>query len=328
MPRGFSGATAQRFIHKTNEAIKQASEAHNKPPFGDTYDSRRLTKDSPHNPLGYGYPSSGFRYSNPNSGHGYPNQNSSHYSNYTNQEASISGAYGSTSRETSRRKIDLPRLQEPINQKPPFEPEDANPLTDRHKTGVGNRSNVVVEKVVYDDAMKRLEEADYKAGEEIYKMCNTIDEICRTIYVVSETNPRLQALIGRLRDCLPQFRELTEEVNIFTRKFVDEIGHIDRAPDYFKVVMSDEGAEYIIGTTKNAVNKQVENMESTARSYKQGAENLRNQANNFRSQASRLETRIDTLDVRKKTLEEREMAERAAGMINPIGAVNPFRISN
>ena len=223
--------------------------------------------------------------------------------------------------------ISMPTIREPINHTPPFSPEDANPFNNNHKIGIGNRSNIVVEQSVYEEALKKIEETDHKAGEEIYKLCNTIEELCKTIYIVPETIPRVMEITARLKNSLPKFRELTEEVNIEVRKFIGEIGQIDQAPDGFKVVVSDEGAEHVIGSTKDVVNKQIQSMEETVRSYIQAEEALARQASSFKRQMDSSKNRMDMLDTQINTLEQRVAMESAAGLGNPLGAANPFRMT-
>ncbi|MCL2574229.1 MAG: hypothetical protein FWE34_06750 [Defluviitaleaceae bacterium] len=252
MPRGFSGATVERFFKKTNEAMDKAAEAHSK------------------NPL-----------------KGMP-----------------------------KGKIPLPRIQEGVNVKLPFEPGDANPHSDRYKTGVGNSSNIIVEQTNYDDIAKKMDNADDKVGEMIYKMCCEVEQICSTIYTIPETNPKILSIAERIKDALPKFRELTENANIETRRFVREVGDTDRAPDSFKVVLSEEGAEDVVSATKNAVQRQVANMESTARSYTQAANTLKNQANSFQRQIDNNENRMCVLEGQIKALEEREAMQ---SIVNPFG---------
>jgi len=309
MPRGFSGQRVKHFFERTNDAMKIAKEAHNKRPFEDM--SKEVTRP-PRGLHTYGKAIQGT-------------------SGYMPQESMVNAIRGmqETEKQESTRRINLPTLPEPRNHELPFSPEDANPFNDRHKVGVGNRTNIVVEQVIYEDAIKKIEMTDDKAGEEIYKMCCKIEEMCNTIYIVPETIPRVMEITGRLKDSMPQFRYLTEEVNIQTRKFFNEIGHIDQASDGFKVVVSDEGAEHVISSTKDAVGKQIRSMEDTANSYAKGAESLRNQAASFRRQADRTKDQIDMLEDRLKMLQEREAMERAAGAGNPLGVVNiatnPFR---
>jgi len=213
--------------------------------------------------------------------------------------------------------INMPKFQEPINQKPPFQPEEANPFTDKYITGVGNSSNIIVEQSVYEDCVKKIEITDDTIGREIYNMCHTIEEMCKSIYILPETIPGIMAITQRLKDCLPKFREITEEVNIQIRKYINEIGDIDQAPNGFKVVVTDDGAEHIIDTTKDTLNKQLQNMQNTADSFAQAAESLRNQAGSFGRQANTTKNEVRTLETRIDTLEQREAMQAAAGIANP-----------
>ena len=90
----------------------------------------------------------------------------------------------------------LPSFPEPRNQKMPFSPGDANPALDRYSTGVGRSSNLVVDNSTYETASRQLTKADDQAGEEIYKMACTIEELCGSMYIVIEHLGRFQLLTG------------------------------------------------------------------------------------------------------------------------------------
>ena len=204
-------------------------------------------------------------------------------------------------------KVPQPNLATPNNQKLPFSYEDANPLNDRYITGVGNSSNIVVEESIYRDAIRKINIADEKAGEEIYKMACVIEEMCKSIYIVPQTIPRVMSITSRIKDSLPQFRYLTEEVNITTRKLVDEMGRIDQAPDMFKLVVSDRGAEHVINTTKNIVDRQIESMENTAQGYARTADSMRQQGDALKRRADAIKVRVDAMEGQISALEARMM---------------------
>jgi len=312
MPRGFSGQTVKRFFEKTGEAMQKAGEAHNKRPFENKPDGMMSYSQRPYT---YGATNQGM---SSRAEQGMPAS--------TTQSMYANSAQGTHGASRGGSGVNIPTFPEPTNHKLPFSPEDADPFNDRHKTGVGNRSNIVVEQSVYEECMKKLEMVDDKAGEEIYKLCCTVEEMCKTIYIVPETIPRVMAITSRVKNSMPKFRELTEEVRLQVKKHVEEIGYIDQAPDGFKVIVSDEGVDYVLGSTKDAVGKQIQSMEDTAKSYAQAAESLLNQAQSLKRQEDMAKNRVDMLDARVKTLEQREAMERAAGLGNPLGgAVNPFR---
>ena len=194
-----------------------------------------------------------------------------------------------------------PRLAEPRNQEPPFSPDDAD-FTGNHSTGIGNSSNIVVDEALYQETVRKLNAIDDYAGEEIYRMACKIEEICQSMYVVPETIPHITALTAQLKGYLPEFRNLSDDVGIQVRRFADEVGTIDKAPGIFALAISEGGAQQVISETRRAVDRQVMNMQNTARSYDQAAKALGNRADALERQAVSMENRIDTLEGQIRTL--------------------------
>ena len=84
-----------------------------------------------------------------------------------------------------------------------------------------------------------------------------IESMCANIYIVPETVPKVLAITSQVKNMLPQFRSLTEEVCIDTRRFVNEMAEIDGASvGNFSLAVSERGTAEAVGQVRNAVNRQ------------------------------------------------------------------------
>ena len=182
-----------------------------------------------------------------------------------------------------RKRAQLPVLPRPVNQRHPFAPENA--FGGRHSVGAGNSSNVVVDQGLYDNTLRMLNAVDDQAGEDIYKTSACIEDMCSSIYVVPDTAPRVMAITARLKASLGEFRSLTENTSIQTRRFVNEIAQIDQAQGMFKFVLEERSASEVIRNVTTAMCRQAENMQNTSREFKSAAGSLRDQAKEAREQA-------------------------------------------
>jgi len=113
-----------------------------------------------------------------------------------------------------------------VNQRPLFSPEAA--LRGTHAVGVRNSSNVVVDQDTYEEVLRRLNAVDDQAGEDIYKCCAAIEEMCQSTLIIPETLPRILEITSQLKNSLGEFRALTEETSIRTKNFVNRVVEIDR----------------------------------------------------------------------------------------------------
>jgi len=152
---------------------------------------------------------------------------------------------------------------------------------------MGNSSSVVVDADIYNTVLQRLDTADHQAGADMYAMCNTIDEICETIFVVPETTPRIKAMTDQFKKSLGQFRSLTEEVAIDVRRYTSEISNIDHG-SMEEVAMVETASNQVIGRVSSSIDRQINSMERTSESYITRADRLADQAQRERQRADRL----------------------------------------
>ena len=211
---------------------------------------------------------------------------------------------------TTFEKARIPNLGTPMNRNPPF-----SSMGSSHTTGVGNSSNIVVDEMVYRDAINRLDIIDDQAGEEIYKMTCTIEEMCKNIYVVPATNPRVVAITEQLKGSLSQFRSLCGDITTRTRRYVDEVGNIDQAHGAVNLVASASGVQNAISNARTAADRQVKNMQSTATRYKQVSQTLKNRAASLKNQATNLSNQITSTELQIQTLEAQQAAQLAAAQL-------------
>ncbi|MCL2611290.1 MAG: hypothetical protein FWE02_06405 [Defluviitaleaceae bacterium] len=181
--------------------------------------------------------------------------------------------------------VPLPILPSVSNRKVPFEAADA--WSDKHPTNVGNSSNIVVDPSVGEPALIRVSSVDERAGQELYNICSMVEEMCRTIYIVPETNPRVINMCSEFKNSLGQFRTLTEEFNSCMRSFMNEAANIDMGNDG-QIAKSERAAEQNISRVRTTMESQASNMERTATSYRNTAANLQQQAQREKQKAERL----------------------------------------
>ena len=122
----------------------------------------------------------------------------------------------------------VPRVQPVRDLRLRFSPEDALRENINNRTGVGNSTNIVVNRDIFENTLRRIDAADDQAGECIFRTCQAIESICRDLFIVPETNPRIMNLTGKLKTSLGQFRSITEETNISTRSFVNRVIEADQ----------------------------------------------------------------------------------------------------
>lgn len=172
--------------------------------------------------------------------------------------------------------VPLPRIEPGVNQRFPFSADDG--LSGRHAVGIGNSSNVVVEQVTYEDSLRKVDMVDDQAGEEIYRAAMAIEEMCSSMYIVPETAPKIMAITNQIKNSLGRFRSLTEDVNIETRRFVNEIRHIDQGGDMFFLAMQDMMANDVVNRASGSMNQQAENMRNTSQELCAAAREAREEA--------------------------------------------------
>lgn len=119
----------------------------------------------------------------------------------------------------------LPRLRNVMNQRLPFSTEDA--IFNRHRIGVGNSSNIVINEDVYSDVAKKARDLDYEVGEMLYRMAEEIERMCNSIFIVPETAPRVMELTSQFKHLMTSFNGVTDDTIILVRRFVNEIIQID-----------------------------------------------------------------------------------------------------
>ena len=122
-----------------------------------------------------------------------------------------------TSRQTAARMV-LPQVK---NAPPPY--EEATAFSGSHKTGVGNSSNIVVSSSEYSTIFSRLNQIDDDMGRSMFKVASDIEELCRGDFVIPQTVQKCNIISGGLKNSLGEYRSLTEDTLVRTRRFVNGI---------------------------------------------------------------------------------------------------------
>ena len=107
----------------------------------------------------------------------------------------------------------------------PMTPQEA--ASGGFHTGVGNSTNIVVDSPTYEMALRTVDRIDDRTGELFYRISVELEEMCETSYVIPHTAPRFLDICSAVKHCLREYRSLTEEIAICTRRFVREITEIE-----------------------------------------------------------------------------------------------------
>lgn len=111
------------------------------------------------------------------------------------------------------------------NYSPKYPPDTA--MSGGYPLGVGNHTNVVVDQVMYDETLQKIQIVNAKIAEELYNVAGQIEQMCETIYIVPSTLPKYLELVGKVKTSLDEFQTLVEEARICTYEFTQEILRID-----------------------------------------------------------------------------------------------------
>ena len=109
----------------------------------------------------------------------------------------------------------------------PFSREEAAPgAIGRFTTGRGDSSNIVAGQNEYEKISYAIDRADEKMGECLYNVAKEIEVMCQTSFIMPDVVPRCLNISGSVKNALNEYRELTEEALIQTRKYAREITDI------------------------------------------------------------------------------------------------------
>jgi len=190
-------------------------------------------------------------------------------------------------------RVPVPAMPNKDNRKHPFSPSDAHSAL--HSVGVGNSSNIVVDQTLYDDALRMVTLTDDQAGQDLFQTSMAIEELCSRIFVVPDTVPGVMSISDRMKNSLGEFRSLTEDTNMHTRRFVDEIRQIDGANGMFVFVCEQRAAAEVINRVTTEMSHQAESMRATANSYRDASMELRDKADDARKKAGEFRQTIGAL---------------------------------
>lgn len=106
----------------------------------------------------------------------------------------------------------------------PFSPEDAT--TGSFTTGRRNSTNIVADEHEYNIICQRVSQTDDQISECMYKIAQEIETLCQTSFILPVAVPRCMNVSNDVKSSLSQFREVTDEIILQTRRFAREITSI------------------------------------------------------------------------------------------------------
>ena len=109
----------------------------------------------------------------------------------------------------------------------PFSPDRAGSTGGQFTTGTGSSDNIVAFYTEYDAISRDLNMADDRIGECLYRVCEEIENMCQTIYVLPQTVPQCMNITNDIKCTMNEFREMTDDVAIAMRKFAREITEVE-----------------------------------------------------------------------------------------------------
>jgi len=125
----------------------------------------------------------------------------------------------------TRRDVAPPPVPVRNNHRAPHAPSEA--MTGGFVTGIGNRSNIVVDFDTYSRTLQKIQATDEKTCEVLYEVALQIQEMCDTVFMLPRTRGRFLSILDRIKNSLSSFRMLTGDIEGNTRAFnadIDVIG--------------------------------------------------------------------------------------------------------
>ena len=105
----------------------------------------------------------------------------------------------------------------------PFQPSDGAGAA---LTGVGNSSNIVVSQQEYETIAHDICRADEDMGACLYNAACEIEKLCQTAFILPTAVPRCLNVSDTVKRSLGQFRTVTEEMALQSRRFAREITEV------------------------------------------------------------------------------------------------------
>ena len=208
------------------------------------------------------------------------------------------------------------------NENPPYPANTAH--TGGYSTGMGNSNNVVVCEETYDQALRQEEANDDRIGEAIYTAGKRLRELCQTTYILPATRPRFLAVIEEVENSLREFRGLTYEGEVATRRFVQEIMELEPTGRRGLFVWNAADGEAVRQESERIMNRQITNMRETISAYEREISNLRQEweiQNHIANTAMRWTRRGQVPDTARRAI-ARENARQIMLQINILITVN------
>jgi len=190
-----------------------------------------------------------------------------------------------------------PQLPTRSNQDPSFLTDaigGAGADTSMIARNIGNSSNIVIDPPVLTQTINRADKIDDYVGSNTHTMLNDVEEICATIFQLPETVQEIKGVYDDVKHCLGPFRGVTDGIAMTTRRFAYDMSDIDHG-NLESIAMSQRGTDQAVQMARTSINRQADNMERTASTYRNRADRLEQQAEREERAAENFQRQLDML---------------------------------
>ena len=112
----------------------------------------------------------------------------------------------------------------PRERRMPYPPHES--FSGAVTTGQGNSSNIVSDFDEYNTICNEISQADDRISEYLHRVTAEIEDMCQTIFILPKAVPRCLNISLRVKNLLPDFREITDDATMEARRFAREISNI------------------------------------------------------------------------------------------------------
>jgi len=186
--------------------------------------------------------------------------------------------------------VPFPNLPNAINQNPQILRNSIS--SSARAASIGNSSNIVVDPVVFDESIRRMNAMDNHIGAEVHSMLGEVEEMCATIFHVPAVARQIKSFCDEVTRHLGRFQGTTDGVAIETRKFVGAISHADHG-NTGQIAISEMAVSQAVQQASGAINRQADNMQRTAQNFNRQVDRLHSAAEREERNADNLQRELD-----------------------------------
>jgi len=157
---------------------------------------------------------------------------------------------------------------------------------------VGNSSNIVVDPVVFNDSIRRMNSMDNHIGAEVHGLLREVEEMCATIFHVPAVARQIKNFCDEVTRHLGRFQDTTDSISIETKRFVGEMAQIDHG-NTGQIAISQMAVSQAIQQANSAINRQTDNMQRTVQNYNRQVERLNGETEREERNVERLQRELE-----------------------------------